>query len=170
LSPPTSAGGWLATAVLFFFAPRRSALLTAAALAGLSAARSFAVQHHANVPAALAVRTAARDELSGARRFIGTGARYTGLPLTAALSCRSRRARVLLAFGGLAMHVRDHQRLKPELSLGTFVGLRLLEEGALGAGLWTACVRDRSWRAFDPQLRLLPARGQNPLLSWGSRG
>jgi hypothetical protein len=81
--------------------------------------------------------------------------------VTAALAVRSRRARLLLAAGSVAMHVRDHRSLRPEMGPLPFVALRLVEEASLGAGLWRACLRARSFRPFDPRLAVLPRRGSD---------
>jgi hypothetical protein len=75
---------------------------------------------------------------------------------------------VLLAVGAVAMHVRDHRALRPEMGAIPFVGLRLLEEASLGAGLWRACLRARSFRPFDPRLAVLPRHGsdEQERLTW----
>lgn len=168
LNPATSAGGWLAALLLVVGAPRRPAVAGAAVLAAASAARAATMMRSEGVPLRTCAQTAARAELGAARRMAGTAVRFTGLPATALLALRSKRARLLLVGGSLTMHVRDHRSLAPELGVLPFVGLRLLEESALGAGLWHACLRQRSFRPFDPRLALLPRRGSDPQvpLTW----
>lgn len=161
LNPATSPGGWLAALLVVAAAPRRWALLAAAGVAGAAAARATALLLTEGVPARVAAETAVRSELGSARRFVGAATRYTGLPVTAALAVRSRRARLLLAAGSVAMHVRDHRALRPEMGPLPFVALRLVEEASLGAGLWRACLRARSFRPFDPRLAVLPRRGSD---------
>jgi hypothetical protein len=128
--------------------------------------RTTALLRQEGVPLATSATTALRAEVSSARRFVGTAARYTGLPLTAALAVRSRRARLLLAAGSVAMHVRDHRRLQPDLGLASFVALRVVEEASVGAGLWAACLRSRVFRPLDPRLALLPRRIEGRGLTW----
>jgi mycofactocin system glycosyltransferase len=159
LTPATSPGGWIAALLLVIAAPRKWAVLGATAAAGATAARTAGCLLRERVPARVAAETAVRSELGSARRFVGTATRYTGLPLTALLAVRSRRARALLAVGSIAMHVRDHRALEPELGVVPFVGLRVLEEASVGTGLWLACLRARSFRPFDPRLAVLPRRG-----------
>jgi mycofactocin system glycosyltransferase len=167
LLPATSPGGWLAALILVVAAPRRSALLAAAALTAATAGRTTALLLTAGVPPRLSVETAVRTELGSARRFLGMATRYTGLPATTALAVRSRRARALLAVGAVGLHLRDHRALHPELGPAAFVGLRLVEEASLGAGLWLACLKARSFRPFDPRLAVLPRRGSGPeRLTW----
>ena len=161
LVPPASVGGFVAAGLLVAAAPRRWAVLGAALAAGLSSARAAGLMLVAGVPPQAALRTAVKDDVSAARRFVGTATRYTGLPLTAALAVRSRRARALLLLGSVGLHLKDHKRLQPEMGPLPFLALRVLDEGSLGVGLWQSCLRARSFGAVPPQLGLMPRRGED---------
>jgi mycofactocin glycosyltransferase len=82
-------------------------------------------------------------------------------PAAVAAVCVARRRRglavrlgALLAAGILADWVEDRPRLDPL----TYVGLRLAEESARGAGIWRACLRARDFRALAPRRPPHPSR------------
>ena len=166
LVAPASPGGWLGAALLVARFPRPRSTALALAVPVLTAARAAGVLAGSGVPTSEAAKLAVRDEVASARRFLGTATRYTGLPVTAALALRSRRARLLLVAGSLALHARDHRARQPELSLGAFIALRTLDEASVSAGLWRSIWEHRTLRPLDPRLRLVPQRDGEGGLVW----
>jgi mycofactocin system glycosyltransferase len=93
LQPPVSVGGWLAAALLLARAPSPPAAAAAVALAGAGAVRTTRLLHRGGVPVAVAARTAAGQEVTAARRCLGSTVRRPWLPVLAALAVPSPRAR-----------------------------------------------------------------------------
>ena len=82
-------------------------------------------------------------------------------PVAVAAVCLGRRRRGLalrlgglLAAGIMADWVDDRPRLDPL----TYGSLRVAEESARGAGIWSACLRARDFRALAPRRPPHPSR------------
>lgn len=71
-------------------------------------------------------------------------------PLALAAALASRRARRALLLAAVLDGVADHRRVRPDLGVAPYVGLRRADDLAYGAGLWWGVLRARSVRALLP--------------------
>ena len=78
------------------------------------------------------------------------------LPLVALLAARGRRRRRAALALVLVPPIVDWVRRRPDLDLPRWVVASVVDDLAYGAGVWTGCIRARS---FGP---LLPAVGPPP--------
>ena len=111
-------------------------------------------------PMGEAVRIAGPGHL-WAGRTVAEALRRTWWPLALALGLVHRKSRPALAAAFL-LPALDHHRIggsdvprsdvaAPDSpGVGRYLALRLLDDAAYGAGVWSGCIRARSWRALLP--------------------
>jgi hypothetical protein len=102
------------------------------------------------VPLERTARRRARDQLGEAARLAWL-MRQGLWPLTLVLALCSRRFRRLALVALLAPPVVDWKRRRGRLSLLGWLTFSSLDALAGGAGVWTGCVRRRSFRVLSPR-------------------
>jgi len=92
-------------------------------------------------------------------RPVSSALTRTWWPVALGAALASKRARRALALAAVVPPLIDWADGDRHLDPVRYVGLRLLDDAAYGAGVWTGCIRDRSFRALVPTLRSWPGRG-----------
>jgi mycofactocin system glycosyltransferase len=100
-------------------------------------------------PAGEAVRIAGAGNL-WAGRTVADALRRAWWPLTALLAALSRRVRPAVAAAVVVPPLLEWREARPPLDPVRYAALRLVDDLAYGAGLWTGCVQARSFRAVLP--------------------
>ena len=90
--------------------------------------------------------------------MIGEALRRPWWPLAMAAAIGSRRARRAVAVAAVAPPLLDWVRERPPVDPLRWVGLRLADDVAYGAGVWAGCLRARSFGALRPDLTSWPGR------------
>jgi mycofactocin system glycosyltransferase len=104
-----------------------------------------------------------------AARLAGMGHLYAGLsvagavrrpwwPIAAAAALVSRRACAGVLAAVTIPAWLEWRRLRPELDPVRWTAIRLADDVAYGAGVWTGCIRHRSLAALKPDLTSWPGR------------
>jgi hypothetical protein len=105
-----------------------------------------------------AVRLAGMGHLLAGRRLADavTRAWWPAALVAAAVSKRARRALVATAIVPALLEWRE--RRPADVDPARFVLAKLADDVAYGAGVWTGCIRERSFRALVPDLANWPGR------------
>lgn len=118
--------------------------------AGGAVAAGAATPLRQQLEAAEVVRLTATGHAQAGLRLL-EAARRSWWPITAAAALVSRRAR-RLALVSITPLVADWARDGRPVALPCYVGLRLADDLAYGAGVWAGCRRERSLDALRPTL------------------
>lgn len=105
----------------------------------------------------LALRLAGLGHLF-AGRSLASGVTRAWWPLALAGALVSKRCRRIVVLAALAPPSIDWLRKRPPLSLPTYVAMRVADDMAYGAGLWTGVASERSLDALTPDLTSWPGR------------
>jgi len=129
-------------------------LAATAGLAGSSVALARRVRP-LGVPATQVVRW---NALGAGWTVVGLGRAATMLaaPGLAVLACRGRRGAWATAVLVLAPPTVDWVRRRPDLDILRWTVASVADDVAYGAGVWTGCVRSRSFRPLLPAVRWRP--------------
>jgi mycofactocin system glycosyltransferase len=130
--------------------------LPAACVAVASTALPALQWNDLGVPLERTGRRRTRDQLGEAARLAWL-VRQGLWPVTLVLSLFSRRFRRLALVALLAPPVLDWKRRRGRLSLLGWITFSVIDALASGAGVWTGCLRRRSFRVLLP--RWSPGRG-----------
>ncbi len=151
---PLRISGWSAlTWGLAGLGLRRSALAVAAVTTALLPRRLGALEH----PWREGLRLAGTGHLHAGTQVADAVRRpwWPAALVAAVWSRRARRAMVLSSTFPLIMEWNDR---RPALGLGQWMGYRLADDMAYGAGVWWGCLRHGSFRALVPDLTNWPGR------------
>lgn len=118
--------------------------------AGIAVAATSSAPLLRQLPAGEVARVAGGGHLRAGAR-LAEGARRTWWPLTLAAALVSRRARRLAPLAAFPL-VADWVTDRRPLPLHRYVALRIADDLAYGAGVWSGVVRHRSARALAPVL------------------
>ncbi len=104
-------------------------------------------------------RRLARHGHLGAGRQLASAMLRTYLPIAAVVAVPSRRARrALLAAAVIPNILEWRERGGAYLGPFRYVGLRILEDASYCAGVWTGCVRERTFAPLRPAVINWPGR------------
>lgn len=142
---PLTVSGWSAAAwgLVVAGAPAAGIALGAASTAAL--APKLANLHH---PVREAVRLAGLGNLYAGRQ-VADALRRAWFPLAAPLALR-RRSRPALVAALVVPALLERAERRPRLGLGRWTALRLADDFAYGAGLWSRSIADRTTAALRP--------------------
>ncbi len=93
-------------------------------------------------------------------RPVSTAVTRTWWPAALGAALVSRRARRTLALAAVVAPIVDWTAGDHALDPIRYTGLRILDDVAYGAGVWTGCRRSGSFAALRPTLRSWPGRGR----------
>ena len=154
--PPAQASAW--SAVSWALPAIGAPLLGAAVAVGSTVALISKLPESADRPKQ-ALRLAGLGHLHAGRIFAAAITR-SWWPIALLLALVSRRARRVLACAVLIPTVADWWKVRHEIDPLTFAWLRLLDDGAYGAGLWRGAWARRSAAALLPDLTSWPRRNR----------
>ena len=109
-------------------------------------------------PVAESLRLAGRGHLFAGRQLANAVTR-TWWPLAIVAAVTSRRARRAVAMAALLPPFLDWLKQRPPLDPASYVGLRLLDDLAYGAGVWRGMLAERTVAPIVPDLTSWPGRG-----------
>lgn len=112
------------------------------------------------LPPAESLRLAATGNLFAGRLLARTLTR-TWWPVALGAALVSRRARWVLLAAAVLPSITDRTERTGELDPARTAGLRLLDDVAYGAGVWSGVLRTRAWRAILPAFETWPPRGRD---------
>jgi mycofactocin system glycosyltransferase len=151
---PLAVSSWsaLVWALVAIGRPVTGLAVGAATTAGL-APRLEGLEH----PWAESLRLAGQGHLY-AGRSLADAVRRAWWPLAFAAAMVSRRTRVVVLAAATVPALLEWREQRPRLDPARWVALRLVDDLAYGAGVWTGCRRERSLAALCPDLTLWPGR------------
>ncbi|MCC6433915.1 MAG: mycofactocin biosynthesis glycosyltransferase MftF [Acidimicrobiales bacterium] len=164
LVPPVQVSAWSAAAWLAVAAGHP---LLGAALAGGSTALLPRKLAGLPAPNRRALELAGAGHLL-AGRWLGRAVLRPYWPVALVAALCSRRARRVVLAAAVLPALLDWWEQRPALDVARFVGLRVADDIAYGAGVWLGCVRSRSWAALRPDLSNWPGRA-NPVEESGAQ-
>jgi len=144
---PLGISGWsaLAWGLVLLGRPLAGTAVGAATTAALTP-RLRGLAH----PAAEAVRIAGTGNLY-AGRAVADALSRPWWPLALLLGAVHRRSRPALLAAAVVPPLLEWREDRPPVAPATYAALRLLDDLAYGAGVWTGCVERRSYRALLPR-------------------
>lgn len=104
-----------------------------------------------------AAELAGRGHLAAGRQLATAATRYWW-PASLVAAVLSRRLRLALVAASIVPPVLDWVKRRPDLDPATYVGLRLVDDAAYGAGLWVSCLRERTVAPLRPDFGPWPER------------
>jgi hypothetical protein len=110
------------------------------------------------VPTSVALALAARGHL-GAGRWLAAAVTRPWWPLALAAAVAVRRLRPAVLAAAVVPAAVDWYRTRPPLDPASYVGLRIADDMAYGAGVWLGCWRHRTLAPLTPDLTSWPGRG-----------
>jgi hypothetical protein len=116
------------------------------------------------VPAKTALGLAARGHL-GAGRWLAAALTRPWWPFAVAGAAMSRRLRPAVLAAAVLPAAVDWFRTRPSIDPASYVGLRIADDLAYGAGVWLGCVRARTFAPLKPDLSTWPGRGSSQIAS-----
>ena len=157
--PPVAVSAWSALAWLLVALRRPLAGLAVAAASAAFLPRKLTPM---GVPREVALGLAARGHL-GAGRWLAAAVTRPWWPfaLAAAATCRRLRPAVLAA--AVVPAAVDWCRTRPSVDPASYVGLRIADDLAYGAGVWLGCARSRTLAPLKPDLASWPGRSSSQI-------
>ncbi|MGH9022945.1 MAG: mycofactocin biosynthesis glycosyltransferase MftF, partial [Acidimicrobiia bacterium] len=146
---PVHVSGWTATAWALAAA---GAWPAGAALAGASVWVMARRLRSRLPPLRERARLAASGHLAGGRQ-LAAACQRAWLPILAAASLRSRRARRVLVVTALLPGLLEWSTRSPPVGVAPYCALRVLDDAAYCAGVWAGCVRLRTAAPLLPSWR-----------------
>ena len=157
--PPLVLSPWSVAVWAFAIGVSPAGIVIGLGVAGGSAARLPRKLRMLRNSRSVGLRLAARGHWHAGAQ-LGAAAWRAFLPVAAVAATRSRRARVLLAFG-LFAHIGEWRARRPTLDPFRYVGVRVVDDASYCAGVWAGCFQHRTIGPLVPKFPNWPGR-RNP--------